>query len=183
MHTPSYLEIIKKYITPESPTYPLYMIHVTMVTARALRIARKTGLSPQQITFIEEAAMLHDIGISGVDCADLGTHGGPYITHGVLGAQILQKEGLPQHARVAESHTGVGIYRDEITSRNLPLPHRDFVPQTLEERIISYADLFYSKHPQKMFHEKTLDEVRAWVAKFGSRHAATLEQWIHEFEK
>ncbi|HPD42609.1 MAG TPA: phosphohydrolase, partial [Anaerolineae bacterium] len=58
-----YFEIIHKYIPPNSLTYAYYLPHVAAVTAKALRIAYRLGLDATQRRFIEEAAMLHDIGI------------------------------------------------------------------------------------------------------------------------
>ncbi len=49
--------------------------------------------------FIEEAALLHDIGVCQVHAPGLGLHGRhPYIMHGVLGREILEREGYPLHA-------------------------------------------------------------------------------------
>jgi len=177
-----YFELIHKYIKPDSQAYPFYIIHVSLVTAKALEVARRLNLSAESMQFIEEATMLHDIGICGVEDEDFGTKGSEYITHGTIGADILRKEGLPKHARVAESHTGVGLYKEQIIEKNLPLPHKDFIPENLEERVISYADLFYSKTPEILWQEKSLDEIRKWVSKFGQKYSDILEDWIKEFE-
>jgi len=126
-----YFELIHKYIKPDSQAYPFYIIHVSLVTAKALEVARRLNLSAESMQFIEEATMLHDIGICGVEDEDFGTKGSEYITHGTIGADILRKEGLPKHARVAESHTGVGLYKEQIIEKNLPLPHKDFIPENL----------------------------------------------------
>jgi len=177
-----YFDLIYKYIKTDSKAYPYYIIHVSLVTAKALEISTRLNLSEESRQFIEEATMLHDIGVCEVEDEDLGTHGKEYITHGVSGAEILRKEGLPKHAKVAENHTGVGLYKDQIIKNNLPLPHKDFIPETIEERIISYADLFYSKNPEKLWQEKSLAEVRKWVEKFGQKYSDILEEWIKEFE-
>ncbi len=177
-----YFDIIHKYIKPGTQVYPFYIIHVNLVTAKALAIAQKLNLSAESLQFIEEASMLHDIGICGVEDEDFGTTGGPYITHGILGSEILRKEGYPKHAKVAENHTGVGLYKDQIVERNLPLPHKDFVPENLEERIISYADLFYSKVTEILWQEQSFEKIRAGVGKYGQKYSDILEAWIKEFE-
>jgi uncharacterized protein len=46
---------------------------------------------------------------------------------------------------VAERHTGTGISYEQIIREQLPIPLQDYTPQTLEERLICYADKFYSK--------------------------------------
>ncbi len=58
---------------------------------------------------------------------------------------MLEAEGLPRHALVCERHTGAGLTVDDIISQRLPLPLRDMTPQTLEERLICYADKFYPR--------------------------------------
>lgn len=178
-----YFAIIHKYIPPETALYRLYVPHVAMVTAKALRIARRLGLSREQERFIEEAAMLHDIGIITTHDDLLGTTGPhPYIMHIVEGRRILEAEGLPRHALVAERHIGVGISAEEVRTQGLPLPVRDYMPQTVEEKIISYADLFFSKHPDHLWHEKPLDAVRRTVARYGARAQAQFEAWVQRFE-
>ena len=90
--------------------------------------------------------MLHDIGIIYCDAPKIycnGTH--KYIEHGYLGAELLRREGFPKHALVAERHTGTGITIEQIEREELPIPERDYCPQSLEEKIICYADKFYSK--------------------------------------
>ena len=55
------------------------------------------------------------------------------------------KRGYPQHARVCERHTGAGLTKREIIEQELPLPQQDFLPETTEEKLICYADKFFSK--------------------------------------
>lgn len=180
----NYFKIINKYINPNSLTYSLYVPHVSLVTGKAIKIALKMELKQHQLQFIEEAGMLHDIGIIGTNSANHGCTGLlPYICHGVEGRKILEAEELPKHALVAERHNGVGIMKDEIVEQNLPLPHRDLFPQTLEEKIIAWADLFYSKTTDSLFVEKTLDEIRPRVIRFGKRNEKTFNEWQNFFSK
>lgn len=179
-----YLKIIHKYIPPGSLTYSIYLPHVTLVTAKALKIAKKLELTEPQLRFIEEAGMLHDIGIVHVKASKLGCKGEmPYICHIVEGRKILEAEGLPKHALVAENHIGVGgLMKSEIIDEKLPLPHRDMLCETIEEKIISYADLFYSKNPQKVFFEKPVKQVRAKVKHYGKREEKLFREWYKLFE-
>lgn len=177
-----YFAIIHKYIPPNSRTYKIYVPHVTLVTAKALNIARKLHLSAEQLIFIEEASMLHDIGIIKVERFSLSSRDNlPYLSHAPMGREILEREGLPRHALVAENHIGVGITQDEIIEQKHPLPLRDFVPQTLEEKIISWADLFYGKHPEKLWIEKSLHDVKKLVSKYGQRQEKVFEEWLALF--
>ncbi|MCF0203458.1 MAG: HD domain-containing protein [Bacteroidaceae bacterium] len=144
----------------------LLIRHSRDVADKALGIAKSHPEWQADLQFIEEAAMLHDIGIYLTDAPGIHCHGTePYICHGILGARLLRKEGLPRHARVAERHTGAGLTAEDITSQGLPLPAKDFLPETIEERVICYADKFFSKsHPER---EKTLESVLRSMAKFG----------------
>ncbi|UCD73413.1 MAG: TIGR00295 family protein [Candidatus Bathyarchaeota archaeon] len=73
--------------------------------------------------------LLHDLGRS-------ETHS---IQHGVVGAQLAQKIGLPQSlVLIIERHIGAGIPSEEAVL--LGLPERDYIPNSLEERIVAYAD-------------------------------------------
>lgn len=66
----------------------------------------------------------------------------PYICHGYLGADLMRKEGFPRHALVCERHTGAGMSLQSIIDQQLPVPHRNMVPVSLEEQVICFADKF-----------------------------------------
>jgi len=182
MEQHGYFRIIHKYIPPDSPTYAIYLVHCSMVTNKALTIAKKLRLPEKSQSFIEEAAMLHDIGIIRTNTPDIYCYGDlPYLCHLSEGRKILEAEGLPRHALVAETHVGVGLTKEQIQVQNLPLPQRDMKPTTIEEEIISFADLFYSKNPEKLWREKSLKKVRENIAKLGAEQSAILEGWIKRF--
>lgn len=180
----NYFKIIHKYIPADSPTYPIYITHVTLVTKKALEIAGKLNLSREQLRFIEEAGMLHDIGIIKIFDEEIACTGDlSYIAHGVEGRKILEVEGLSKHALVCERHTGVGIFKNEIIERKLPLPERDMLAISLEEKIISFADLFFTKDPKRIWYERTLEEARGTIEKFGQKHIEIFEEWKREFDQ
>ena len=131
--------------------------------------------------FIEEAAMLHDIGIIRCNAPGIHCHGTePYICHGRIGAEMLRGEGLPRHARVCERHTGAGLTRDDIVSQQLPLPQQDFLPETMEEKLVCYADKFFSK--SRPDEEKTLEQAVRSLSKFGDEGVSRFMEW-HEMFK
>lgn len=176
----NYQAIIDKYYPVDTPIYHLLMSHSRSVADKSLSIIRRHGFDVDT-AFVEEAAMLHDIGIfltnaPVIEC--FGSH--QYIEHGYLGADIVRREGYPFHALVCERHTGTGLSTDEIVRRRLPLPHRDMRPISLEEQIICYADLFFSKTHLDV--EKTIDIVRQRVAAFGDESLNTFERWVSIFE-
>ena len=144
----------------------ILIVHSRSVAQKALQIV---SLHPElnlDRDFIEEAAMLHDIGIVRCDAPGICCHGTEsYIRYGMIGAAMLREEGLERYARVCERHTGAGITVHDIESRNLPLPRRDFLPETIEEQIICYADKFYSK--SHLDRTKTLEQAEKSIARFG----------------
>ena len=179
-----YLRIIEKYIPPQSLAFRIYMVHVSLVTAKALQIGRRLKLTKQQLQFIEEACMLHDIGIVKVRKKIIGCSGElPYIFHLTEGRKILEHEGLPLHALIAENHVGVGgLTKAEIIRKKLLIPAKDMLATTIEEKIISYADLFYSKNPSKLWITKTHKQVRAKVVLMGKRQERLFDKWALEFD-
>lgn len=117
------------------------------------------------------AAMLHDIGIALTHAPAIGCTGSlPYICHGTAGADLLRRHGAPEWcARVAERHTGSGLTADDIAAQNLPLPSdRDLMPQTDLEKLICYADKFFSKNPGKLSDIKSVERVKAEMERHGA---------------
>ncbi|MBF1081463.1 MAG: HD domain-containing protein, partial [Prevotellaceae bacterium] len=141
-----YQAIIDQYYPEDTALRHILMIHSRAVMERALNICDRHRELNIDRSFVVEAAMLHDIGIFRCYAPGILCHGSePYICHGRIGAGLLRQAGFPRHARVCERHTGAGLTKEEIIQQNLPLPHEDFLPETLEEKLICYADKFYSK--------------------------------------
>ncbi|UCF13369.1 MAG: HDIG domain-containing protein [Thermoplasmatales archaeon] len=100
--------------------------HCKVVRDLAVRIAEKTNAN---IDLVEAGALLHDIGRS-------KTHG---IKHGIEGAKIAREIGLQERIiKIIERHLGGGIPKDEAVK--LGLPNRDYIPKTLEEKIVAHTD-------------------------------------------
>ena len=173
-------ELIHKYCDGNGPLEQILLRHSEDVAHMVLRIAKAHPELEANETFLWEAAMLHDIGITKVDAPSIYCYGTePYIRHGILGAEILRAEGLPLHARVAERHTGTGLTAVEIERQNLPLPHQDFVPESIEEQIICFADKFYSK--TRLGIEKTPEQALRSLEKFGSEGIVVFKGWMSRF--
>ncbi|MBP5618889.1 MAG: HD domain-containing protein [Bacteroidaceae bacterium] len=175
------LNLIHKYYAGQPELEQILLKHSEDVAQKVLEIAEAHPEFHLDRQFLFEAAMLHDIGILYVDAPGICCHGTkPYICHGMLGAELLRNEGLPAHARVAERHTGTGLTKEEILRQSLPLPPRDFVPETLEEKIICYADKFFSKsHLEEV---KTPEQAMRSLEKFGPSCVDTFKAWMSEFE-
>lgn len=175
-----WMGLIDRYYSDNQPLKELLLIHSRLVADKALGIADAHPELAVDKGFIEEAAMLHDIGIFLTDAAPIHCFGKyHYICHGYLGAELLLKENLPRHALVAERHTGTGLTLKQILERNLPVPHRDMIPVSTEEKIICFADKFYSKtHPEE---EKTVSQAESSLAKFGQEGVVVFRQWCEQF--
>ncbi len=173
-------ELLKKYCKPV--TVNILMVHGKMVAGKALTACALIHADADTRRLIIEAAYLHDIGVCKVDAPDIGCYGKePYIRHGILGRELLDTEGLPVHAMICERHTGVGLTIDDIERQNLPLPRRNMSPETVTERLICYADLFFSKNPEKLEKEKSVEKIRKKLAVFGKEKVAIFDAWHKEF--
>ena len=187
--------IIKYYYKEDTPLRHILLMHSRQVADRALRICDRHPELHLDRAFLEAAAMLHDIGIircnaPGIQC--FGTE--PYILHGLIGAKMLGEYSSNNNAlsfgeggttpdafaRVCARHTGAGISREQIIRQQLPLPLDDYLPETLEEQVICYADKFYSK--SHLDQEKTLAEAEHSLMKFGEEGVARFRQWAGLFE-
>ena len=174
------LEIIEKYYDTQSEVYQTLVKHSRSVADKAVEIAYAHPEMNPDITFIEEATMLHDIGMIFCYAPDIGCHGTfDYVCHGYLGADILRKEGYPQHALVCERHTGTGITLKMIREENLPIPQRDFLPITIEEQIICFADKFFSK--TKLNKEKSISKIQESLSKYGEDTVLRFNHWCKLF--
>ncbi|MDU1906177.1 MAG: HDIG domain-containing protein [Dysgonomonas sp.] len=174
------IEIIKKHYTENSPLYNILIDHSTDVTRKALQIAENHPELNIDKQFVSEAGMLHDIGIfmtyaPSIEC--YGEH--PYMAHGYLGSELLQKEEFPRHALVCERHTGAGLKLAEIIEQDLPLPHREMMPISIEEQVICFADCFFSKTHLGM--ERDVSKVRKKLEKFGERSVYQFDTWCNIF--
>jgi len=105
--------------------------HVEAVSGLAVEIARACrdkGLNVD-VKLVEIGALLHDIGRS-------RTHS---VHHAVAGAEIARSLNLPDPVvSIIKRHVGGGITAKE--ARKLGWPKGVYVPQTIEEKIVSYAD-------------------------------------------
>lgn len=173
--------IIDKYYTEDNALRQILLTHSQSVARKALQIVSYHPEYNIDKKFITEAAMLHDIGIIRTDAAGIKCFGSePYIRHGIIGAEMLRAEGFQRHARVCERHTGAGISLVEIERQNLPLPHHDFLPETIEEKLICYSDKFFSK--THLDYERTVEEAEHSLVKFGEDGIGRFREWVKLFE-
>jgi uncharacterized protein len=177
----NYEYLIEKYYPEDDDLRRLLLKHSRQVADRCLLIAKKHPELSVDASFLEEAAMLHDIGIRWCHAPSIFCNGTePYICHGLIGAQLMRREGYELHARICERHTGTGITREQIERQQLPLPPADYIPQSLEEQIVCYADKFYSKsHPDRVL---TVVQTAQSLEKFGHEGVEKFLGWAARFE-
>jgi uncharacterized protein len=105
--------------------------HCKAVAALATDIAEACNARGMtvDVDLVRIGALLHDIGRS-------KTHG---VGHGIVGAQIAKVAQLPDAVvAIIEHHVGSGITKKE--AQSLGFPAKSYVPRSMEERIVAYAD-------------------------------------------
>ena len=174
------LDIIYKYYPTDDALRRLLLKHSRQVAEKALAVCERHLELQLDRQLVYEGAMLHDVGIFLTDAPGIFCHGSePYLLHGRLGAELMRKEGREDLARICERHTGTGLTAEDIRRQGLPLPLEDFRPETEVEKVICYADKFFSKsHPDA---EKTPAQVVKSLAKFGSESPAIFRAWDERY--
>jgi uncharacterized protein (TIGR00295 family) len=118
--------------------------------ARVLALEFELRGKKVDVKVVVAAAMLHDIGRSRVQT----------VMHGVEGARIVEGEGAdPKVVEAIRRHVGAGISSEEASK--LGMPHFDYIPRTLEERIVCFADKMVDSDRVRPFE----GEVKRFVAK------------------
>jgi uncharacterized protein len=148
----------------------------------ALHLAKSNAHLNFDANYLIEAGMLHDIGIIKTNAPEIGCFGEhPYITHTYLGREMLEQNGFENIAPICERHVGVGLSKEDIISSGFPLPYRDMLPISPEEKLICYADKFYSKTDKHLTKPKSLEKIRKKVLKYGADKAEKLEELVRLF--
>ena len=166
------VELLRKY-SNNKESFNAVLNHSKSVQKIALEIARDIKKNHDvDIDFVKTASLLHDIGR--FKCYKENS-----IRHGVEGGEILKEEGLIKYARIAETHIGVGITKQDIEKQGLNLPLKDFVPETTEEKIIAYADnLIFGKE------RGTIQEViERFRNELGESYVERVKKLHNEMEK
>jgi tRNA (cytidine56-2'-O)-methyltransferase len=87
---------------------------------------------------VSKGALLHDIGRG-------KTHG---IEHAAIGADIARDLGLPDEiSNIIERHIGAGLSKED--ANKFHLPDRNYIPETLEEKIVAHADNLIEEHKKR----------------------------------
>ncbi len=174
------LQILQKHLGSNPALYNLVVLHSRDVVKKSLEICENHPELSLNKMFIEEAGMIHDIGVGLTNAPNIHCYGTyPYLCHGYLGRSLMEQEGYPLHALVCERHTGTGLYLPEIIEKELPLPHRDLAPVSLEEQVLCFADTFFSKsNPDQRF---TPEQLRIKLFRYGPAGVERFDRWCTMF--
>jgi uncharacterized protein (TIGR00295 family) len=127
---PSEAECISILVEEGCP--PRVIRHTCTVMALAVAIAQRCHVNPD---LARAGAQLHDVGRS-------RTHG---IRHGVEGASIARSRHLPDElVLIIQKHMGAGFTAQE--AKALGLPPGDYMPSTIEEKIVCHSDKLVGDH-------------------------------------
>ncbi|MBR8744704.1 HD domain-containing protein [Nocardiopsis sp. MG754419] len=159
------VDLHRKYApTPEA--FERVYTHCRVVCAVAEQVLgrRPAGVD---LALVRAGCLLHDIGVYRLVDASGNIDHARYVSHGVLGHEILATEGLPETlCRFCSHHTGVGVTADDVRSQGLPVPVADYLAETPEEELVMYADKFHSKTDPPVFH--SVESYAAKVRRFGA---------------
>ncbi len=131
--------------------HPKIIEHCIDVANLALETAEQLSKKGFKLNFnlIESGALLHDIGRSKTHTVD----------HAVVGAKIAKSLGLPEPViLIIKRHVGGGITGKE--AKEFGWPEDDYVPISLEEKIVSYADKLV-ENSKRIPIEVTIDQLKS----------------------
>ena len=175
-----YQAIIQKYYPEDNELRHILLVHSRSVADKALAIADRHPELSLDKQFLEEAAMLHVSVLSVVMHLVYSV----LVTSltSVMGVSVLKcyvpRASLTMLVSVNDIR-GRGLLRSQIIAQQLPLPVQDFLPETMEEKVICYADKFFSKtHLDK---EKTVEQAIASLSKFGEEGVERFREWVKMF--
>ena len=133
---------------------PFHLIeHSVAVCKKAVKLS--TNFDAVDIELVKTGAMLHDIGRCRTNSID----------HAIIGAGMLKELGFSDEVtKIALRHIGAGIPKEE--AKLLGLPPKDYIPITLEEKIVAHADNLVHWND-----EVELDFViKKWKDRLGENH-------------
>ncbi len=168
-------KIWDKYSLPEEVRR--HCISVAELAVKIAEAARRKGIDVD-VRAVKIGALLHDIGRAVTN--------DPFL-HFIKSAEILKREGFDEKiVRIAERHFSAGLTAEE--ANRLGLPRKDYVPKTLEEKIVSFADNLTFSHSHGSFENflRRLDEIDRrnpelkWLTTATKKRALEMKREIEE---
>jgi uncharacterized protein len=165
------IRALHERLAPTPQAFTLVYTHCEIVARIAAQLGAGRGADP---ALVRAGCLLHDIGVYRLGPADA------YVRHGLLGDELLAGLGFDGTLRrFCSHHTGVGITRDDVLRQGLPLPPRDYLAETEEERLVMYADKYHSKSTPPRF--VTAASYTVLAARFGEDKAAAFKAMVAEY--
>jgi uncharacterized protein/tRNA (cytidine56-2'-O)-methyltransferase len=141
------------------------LIHSCTVKTVAAEIAK--GFDADRELIIA-GALLHDIGRSKDHT----------IMHANTGADMVEKLGLPKElADIIRKHIGAGL--DDLEALELGIPKGDYIPRTMEEKIVAHADNLVSDN-RVVGHMHTVEKLRMKGSRRGAERVVALHKELSE---
>lgn len=149
-------------ILVEEGASPSIIKHCCTVKEVAKRIAKCCGAD---IDLVVAGSMLHDIGRT-------RTHG---VDHVIEGVNIARRRNLPDEiVRIIQRHLGAGLTDEEAAA--LSLPAGIYMPETLEEKIVTHADNLVGEFSVRTVWDASVDFERRGLDKAAQRLRAMHEE-------
>ena len=80
-----------------------------------------------------------DLVVAGALLHDIGRAKDHTIFHAYIGSQMVREYGLPEQlVEIVRKHTGAGLDKEDV--EEMGLPPGDYIPRTIEEKIVAHAD-------------------------------------------
>ncbi|QDI67915.1 phosphohydrolase [Streptomyces calvus] len=176
---PEEIRALHEKYAPTAEAFALVHTHCEIVWSIAEQLISASRLDIDA-ELVRAGCLLHDIGVYRLYGDDGRLDHGNYVRHGLLGHEILEREGFPEPLRrFCSHHTGVGITRQDVLAQGLPLPPADYLAATDEERLVMYADKFHTKSRPSVFLSP--DEYAAHVRRFGEEKVTAFGALRAEF--
>lgn len=165
-------EVWKKYSVPEDVRR--HCIAVARTALKIVEVAKRRGYNVD-VDAVFLGSLLHDIGRVVTN----------KIEHFVHSAEILRREGFDEKiVKIVERHFSAGIKAEE--AEKLGIEKKDYIPETLEEKIVSFADNITFGETRVSFDEfiKYLEEIgkadpaMSWLAEISKRRAIEQKEEI-----
>jgi uncharacterized protein (TIGR00295 family) len=124
---------------------PIIIAHCRTVEKVAMALAEEFERRGHRVDIraVAAGALLHDLGRSREQT----------VRHGLEGAEMIAKEGVDvKVVEIVRRHVGAGLAPEE--AKRLGLPDLDYIPKTLEERIVCFADKMVDRDKVRPFEEE-----------------------------
>lgn len=142
------IEKLHRRYAQNDHVFKLVYQHCQIVAEIALWCVDQNKLEVDR-ELLEAGCLLHDIGTYALfDDKGLDGNEHNYKQHAIIGAALAIEEGFdPRIADMIRTHVLMGLTKKEIVENGFGMPQNDYLPTTLEARLLCYADRFHSKHP------------------------------------